>query len=89
MRDILVPELLATRVVSRAALKKAFVKFDPHYDELKVGYHLRLVSSQLGMKKRAFSGKWSPQAIHVTVGKTTTSRSARSVGLSWARSWQS
>ena len=54
MRDIVFPELLATKVVSRAALKKAFVSFDPQYDESKVGYYLTLVSSQLGMKKNDF-----------------------------------
>ena len=54
MRDIVFPALLATKVVSRAALKKAFVNFDPHYDESKVGYYLTLISSQLGMKKNDF-----------------------------------
>ena len=55
MRDIVFhPELLATKVVPRAALKKAFVNFDPQYDESKVGYYLTLVSSQLGMKKNDF-----------------------------------
>jgi len=54
MRDILFPALLATKVVTRAALKKAFVSFDPQYDESKVGYYLTLVSSQLGMTKNDF-----------------------------------
>ena len=54
MRDIVFPALLATKVVSRAALNKAFVNFDPHYDESKVGYYLTLISSQLGMKKNDF-----------------------------------
>ena len=54
MRDILFPALLATKVVTRAALKKAFVTFDPHYDESKVGFYLTLVSSQLGMTKNDF-----------------------------------
>jgi hypothetical protein len=54
MRAILFPALLATEVLTRAALKKAFVTFDPQYDESKVGYYLTLVSSQLGMKKNDF-----------------------------------
>lgn len=54
MRDILFPALLKTKVLSRDQLKKAFVDFDPEYDESKVGYYLTLVSSQLGMKKNDF-----------------------------------
>lgn len=54
MRDILFPALLKTRVLSRNQMKKAFVDFDPNYDESKVGYYLTLVSSQLGMKKNDF-----------------------------------
>jgi hypothetical protein len=54
MRDILFPALLKTKLVSRDQLKKAFVDFDPGYDESKVGYYLTLVSSQLGMKKNDF-----------------------------------
>lgn len=54
MRDILFPALLKTRVLTRDQLKKAFVEFDPNYDESKVGYYLTVVSSQLGMKKNDF-----------------------------------
>lgn len=54
MRDILFPALLQTGVLSRGQLKKAFVDFDPQYDESKVGYYLTLVSSQLGMTKNDF-----------------------------------
>ncbi|KFD42339.1 hypothetical protein HY02_00385 [Peptococcaceae bacterium SCADC1_2_3] len=54
MRDILFPALLKTKVLIRDQLKKAFVDFDPNYDESKVGYYLTLVSSQLGMKKNDF-----------------------------------
>jgi len=54
MRDILFPALLKTKVLSRDELKKAFVGFDPKYEESKVGYYLTLVSSQLGMKKNDF-----------------------------------
>jgi hypothetical protein len=54
MRDILFPALLKTKLVSRDQLKKAFVDFDPSYDESKVGYYLTLVSSQLGMTKNDF-----------------------------------
>jgi hypothetical protein len=54
MRDIVFPALLATKVVTRTSLKKAFVTFDPQYDESKVGYYLTLISSQLGMKKNDF-----------------------------------
>lgn len=54
MRDILFPALLKNKTLSRDQLKKAFVDFDPNYDESKVGYYLTLVSSQLGMKKNDF-----------------------------------
>lgn len=54
IRDILLPAALSRSVVTRAELKKAFVDFDPRYDESKVGYYLTLVSSQLGMKKNDF-----------------------------------
>jgi hypothetical protein len=54
MRDILFPVLLKTRVLTRAQLKRAFVEFDPTYDESKVGNYLSLVSLQLGMKKNDF-----------------------------------
>ena len=54
MRDILIPALLKTKVLSRDQLKKAFVNFDPKYDENKVGYYLTLVSSQLGMTKNDY-----------------------------------
>ena len=54
MRDILFPVLLKTKVLTRDQLKKAFVDFDPKYDETKVGYYLTLVSSQLGMTKNDF-----------------------------------
>jgi hypothetical protein len=54
MRDILFPALLKTKTLTRDQLKKAFVDFDPEYDESKVGYYLTLVSSQLGMKKNDF-----------------------------------
>jgi hypothetical protein len=54
MRDIVFPALLANKALPRAQLKKAFVAFDPNYDETKVGFYLTLVSSQLGMKKNDF-----------------------------------
>jgi hypothetical protein len=54
MRDILFPELLKTRVLTRAQLKRAFVEFDPTYDESKIGNYLSLVSLQLGLKKNDF-----------------------------------
>lgn len=54
MRDILFPVLLKTKTLMRDQLKKAFVDFDPKYDESKVGYYLTLVSSQLGMTKNDF-----------------------------------
>ena len=54
IRDILLPSLLKTKVLTRNQLKKSFVDFDPAYDESKVGYYLTLVSSQLGMQKNDF-----------------------------------
>jgi hypothetical protein len=54
MRDIVFPALLKVKQLSREQLKKAFIEFDPTYDETKVGYYLTLVSSQLGMTKNDF-----------------------------------
>jgi hypothetical protein len=54
MKDILFPALLKTKVLTRGELKKAFVEFDPKYDESQVGYYVSLVSSQLGMTKNDF-----------------------------------
>jgi hypothetical protein len=54
MRDILFPALLKAKTLTRDQLKRAFVDFDPKYDESKVGHYLTLVSSQLGMKKNDF-----------------------------------
>ena len=54
MRDIFFPALLKTKVLTRDQMIKAFIEFDPNYDESKVGYYLSLVSSQLGMKKNDF-----------------------------------
>jgi len=54
MRDILFPALIKTAILTHDQLKKAFVDFDPKYDESKVGHYLTLVSSQLGMTKNDF-----------------------------------
>jgi hypothetical protein len=54
MREIIFPALLKTKILTRDQVKKAFVDFDPKYDESKVGYYLTLVSSQLGMTKNDF-----------------------------------
>lgn len=54
MRDIIFPALLKAEVLSREQLKKAFVEFDPTYDESKVGFYLTLFSGQLSMKKNDF-----------------------------------
>jgi hypothetical protein len=54
MREIIFPALLKTKVLTRDQVKKAFMDFDPKYDESKIGYYLTLVSSQLGMTKNDF-----------------------------------
>ena len=54
MRDILFPALLKEKVVTRDELKTAFTKFDPNYDESKIGNYLSLVSQQLGRAKNDF-----------------------------------
>ena len=54
MRDIILPALLKAQVLSREQLKKAFIEFDPTYDESKVGYYLTLFSTQLSLKKNDF-----------------------------------
>lgn len=42
------------RILTRAQSKRAFVEFDPTYDESRIGYYLSLVSLQLGLKKNDF-----------------------------------
>lgn len=54
MRDIIFPVLLGTKVLSRDQVKRAFLDFDPKYDEGKVGNYLSVVSSQLGLAKNDF-----------------------------------
>lgn len=54
MRDIVFPALLKTPLLTRLQLKRAFIEFDPTYDESKIGNYLSLVSLQLGMKKNDF-----------------------------------
>lgn len=54
IRDILLPVLLKKSVVTRDELKKAFVAFDPKYDDGKVGNYLSLVSTQLGLRSNDF-----------------------------------
>lgn len=54
IRDILFPTLLDKQLLTRDELKKAFVAFDPSYDESKVGLSLTGISSQLGRKKNDF-----------------------------------
>lgn len=54
MREIIFPALLKTKVLTRDQVKKAFLDFDPKYDESKIGYYLTLVSSQLGMTENDF-----------------------------------
>lgn len=54
IRDILLPALVKTRVLSRDQLKKAFVDHDQTYDESAVGNYIALISSQLGMEKNDF-----------------------------------
>lgn len=54
MRDIMLPALLKTKVLTREQLKKAFIEFDPKYDESKVWNYMTLISSQLGMAKNDF-----------------------------------
>lgn len=54
IRDIVLPALLKSQVLTRDQLKKAFVSMDSKVDETKVGYYLTLVSSQLGMQKNDF-----------------------------------
>ena len=54
MRDILLPTILKTKVLTRDQLKKAFMDFDPKCDESKVGNYITVISSQLGMTKNDF-----------------------------------
>ncbi len=54
IRNILLPLLLKQKTLSREQLKKALLEHEPDLDVSKVGFHLTIVSSQLGMKKNDF-----------------------------------
>jgi hypothetical protein len=54
MRDIFLPTLLKSTVVTRSQLTKAFLDSDPLSDGSKVGLSFTAVSLQLGMKKNDF-----------------------------------
>lgn len=54
IRDILLPACLKQKVLTREQLKKEFVNHDHNVDISKTGYHLTIISSQLGMTKNDF-----------------------------------
>jgi hypothetical protein len=54
IRDILLPALLKRKTLTREELKQKTLDFDPSVDPSKVGYHLTVISSQLGLKKNDF-----------------------------------
>ncbi len=54
IRDVFLPACLKSKAITRIALNKEFVDFDPTHDKAKVGYYLSLISSQLGMAKNDF-----------------------------------
>lgn len=54
IRNILLPILLEQNTLTREQLKKALLEHEPDLDASKVGFHLTIVSSQLGMKKNDF-----------------------------------
>jgi hypothetical protein len=88
MREILFPALLKTKVLSREQLKKAFVDFDPNYDESKIGYYLTPVSSQLGMTKNDFLRQVVAYEYPTITGKRTTSQSENSIVIWSRKSWR-
>jgi hypothetical protein len=54
LRDVLLPSLLERKSLTREQLKKELLDYDSTLDASKVGYHLTVMSAQLGMKKNDF-----------------------------------
>lgn len=54
IKDVLLPALFQKNILTRKQLKKDLLKYDPTLDPSKVGYHLTVMSSQLGMRKNDF-----------------------------------
>lgn len=54
IRNILLPACLKNKVLTIEQFRKAFVDFDPNYDEEKIPYHITHLSSQLGQKTNDF-----------------------------------
>lgn len=54
IRDVLMPASLEKGIASREQLKNELLEHDSSVDESKAGYHLTVISSQLGMKKNDF-----------------------------------
>ena len=54
IRDILLPSCLKNKVLTVEQFRKAFVDFDPNYDEKKIPNHMTHVSTELGREKNDF-----------------------------------
>lgn len=54
IRDVLLPALLQKDTLSREELKEKVLEYDQTLDGSKVGYHLSVISVQLGMEKNDF-----------------------------------
>lgn len=54
IRDVLLPAVLKSKVVTRDQLKQELVQYDPKIEASKAGYYLTTMSAQLGMKKNDF-----------------------------------
>ena len=54
IRHVILPYCLKNDVLTREKLKEELLRYDDSLDSSKVGYHLTIISSQLGMKKNDF-----------------------------------
>jgi len=54
IRHVILPYCLKNGVLTREKLKEELLRYDDGLDSSKVGYHLTVISSQLGMKKNDF-----------------------------------
>ena len=51
VRDVLLPVLLKQKSITRDELMKKLLEYDPEIGASKVGFHMTIISRQLGMKK--------------------------------------
>jgi len=54
IKDVILPYCLKHKKMTRDKLKEELLKYDSELESSKVGYHLTVISNQLGMKKNDF-----------------------------------